>query len=314
MINPVHKSVLVVLGPTGSGKTDLSFLISKKIPLEVISADSRQIYKYMDIGTAKTSPEILSSLPHHFVGTLEPDQNYSAGQFGRDARKAVDEIFTRERIPLVVGGSGLYLRAFLEGFFEGNVRDWNIRESLIERLDRHGPAQLHEELLKVDKLSAENIHPHNGKRIIRALELFMITGESFANLRKRKMPPLKYPVLKIGLAMERPELYRRINQRVDQMFESGLITEVKQILKRGFDKNLNSLNTVGYKEVIQFLEGKIDYKTCVNLVKRNSRRYAKRQMTWFRSEKYVHWFKIEQADDLPVVAREIIKEYISYSA
>ncbi len=301
--------VIVLVGPTGVGKTHLSELLAEQLPVEIVSADSRQIYRYMDIGTAKPPKELLLRIPHHFIDILNPDQYYSAGEYGKDARQRIKEIFQRKHVPLIVGGSGLYLRALLEGFFENDVRNQKIRESLEERLRREGPQSLHRDLQKVDPESARRIHPNNSQRIIRALEVYLASGVPLSRLQQKKLPPPSFSALKFGLTRERKKLYADINRRVETMFQQGLIQEVSRILGMGYEKNLNSLNSVGYKEVIQYLEGELDYDTCVELVKRNSRRYAKRQYTWFRADPEIQWIEVEDEADFRRAANLIVQEY-----
>jgi tRNA dimethylallyltransferase len=314
MITDQEKAVVFIIGPTATGKTDLSVSLSQKLPVEIISADSRQIYKYLDIGTAKPSKEILQQLPHHFIDILEPDETYSAGQFSLDARKIIEQIFSRGKLPLVVGGSGLYLKALQEGFFTRNITNLKIRKSLQQRLLREGSEALHQDLLNVDLVTAERIHPRNSNRILRALEVYLASGERLSELQKAQIPPPNFHSLKFGIVKERERLYHDIDQRVEDMFQRGLLREVATILEMGYDPSLNSLNTVGYKEVIQYLNGKIDYQGCVTLIKQNSRHYAKRQLTWFRPDKEIHWHKIENKDDTEKVAEKIFQMYQGWLA
>ena len=306
-----NKVAIVLVGPTGVGKTALSVQLADEIPVEIISADSRQIYKYLNIGTAKPSDEILARIPHHFIDMLEPDENYSAGQFGLQAREVIEQIFQREKIPLIVGGSGLYLKALLDGFFEGDVRDERIRNSLERRLEEEGSEPLYNDLVKLDKAVAAKIHPNNSQRIIRALEVCLTADAKFSDLQKKKLPDPDFTVLKFGINRPRSQLYADIDRRVDQMFENGLLAEVVGILERGFEKNLNSLNSVGYKEVIDYLEGNLDFETCVKLIKQNSRRYAKRQLTWFRADDEIRWFMLDYKMGFREISRQIIKTYQS---
>jgi len=306
MVQFAERKIIVILGPTAVGKTDLALEISQFLAVEIISADSRQLYKYLDIGTAKPSEEILKRVPHHFINMLKPDQDYSAGRFGEDGRKKIEEIFERNKTPLVVGGAGLYIKALLEGFFEGEIHNNKIRKSLQDRLKQEDSLTLYQELNKVDPEIAQKLHPHNGKQIIRALEVYLSTGERLSDLQKNKLPASDYHSLKFGLMQERNTLYKRINRRVERMFQDGLLGEVTKILNLGYDEGLNSLNTVGYAEVIQYMKGNMDYESCVEQVKRNSRHYAKRQLTWFRADKDIHWFNIEDQQELGTVAREIV--------
>jgi tRNA dimethylallyltransferase len=304
------KVVIVLAGPTGVGKTALSFYVSQLLSVEIISADSRQLFKRLDIGTAKPDKTLLKKIPHHFIDVLKPDEYYSAGQYGTDARLHIEKIFHRGKIPLIVGGSGLYIRAILDGFFNGGSVDTDYRRRLQGRLKAEGAEVLYEELKEIDFPIAKTIHPQNGKRIIRALEVYQNTGKPLSELQREKPAEApKFTALKFGLTRERSALYQKINERVDHMFQEGLVEEVRQILARGYNKTLNSLNTVGYKEVIDFLEGEIDLETCVELVKRNTRRYAKRQLTWFRAEKNIHWLNLDEEVSLEEIAEKIIKEY-----
>ncbi len=304
--------VLVLVGPTGVGKTYLSTLIAEKLPVEIVSADSRQVYKNLDIGTAKPPLEIRKKIPHHFVDVLEPDQYFSAGEYGKQARCVIDEILSRKKIPLIVGGSGLYIKALLEMFFEEDIRDFKIRESLQERLKQEGPAALHKDLQKVDPESAKKIHPNDSQRILRALEVYLACGIPLSSLQHKKLPPPSFKALKFGITKNRKTLYSEINKRVEQMFQQGLLFEVAHLLEMGYEKNLNSLNTVGYKEVIQYLEGQITYDKCVELVKRNSRRYAKRQYTWFNADKEIIWLSVDKEEQYHQAAQKIVDIYYHF--
>ncbi len=303
------KIVLVLVGPTGVGKTYLATLIAQKLPVEIVSADSRQIYRYLDIGTAKPGDEILGKVLHHLVGFLDPDQSYSAGQFREDALKAIQEISSRKKIPLIAGGSGLYIKALFDGFFRDDVRDEKIRESLLHRLEAEGSQVLYQDLLKVDEDSAKKIHPNNSHRIVRALEVYLASGMPLSDLQKKKMPKPPFLPLKFGIEMDRKKLYRQINNRVDGMFNHGFLAEVAHVLDMGYEKSLNSLNSVGYKEVMEYLEGRLDFDVCVDLVKQNTRRYAKRQLTWFRADKEIRWLIIEKDQDFQAAAETISQAY-----
>lgn len=297
LIHPFAKpnsadTVLVVCGPTGIGKTTLSLSLARHRNIEIISADSRQIYRYMDIGTAKPSAREREKIPHHMVDFLAPDAEYSAGQFGSEAREIICDIFSRGNLPVVVGGSGLYIRALLDGFFQDDIRNPMLRDQLSRRLEKEGSLQLHEELTRIDPQAAARIHPNNGHRIVRALEVCYTAQQPISEIQREKRDPAPFTWIKYGLTMERQALYDRINRRVDDMFGQGLLDEVKKIIEMGYSTTLNALNSVGYKEVIAHLNGELDLESCKALIKRNSRRYAKRQLTWFRSEKDLHWLDV----------------------
>ncbi len=306
---PSEKTAILLVGPTGVGKTYLSTLIAGRLDVEIVSADSRQIYKYMDIGTAKPPAEVLDAVRHHFIDMLKPDQPYNSGQFGEEAREVVAQILDREKIPLIVGGSGLYIRSLLEGFWGEDVRDEHIRTSLQHRLETEGAAALHQDLEKIDPEAAKKIHRNNSQRILRALEVYLVSGHSITQLQKKKSNPLPFNVIKFGLTMDRKKLYRYIDERVDRMFRDGLLAEAAKLLEMGYTRYMNALNTVGYKEVFQFLEGEIGFEECADLVKRNSRRYAKRQFTWFRADKEISWLEVNEPEDFEQAADTIVRSY-----
>lgn len=311
-MNSSSPTVLVLAGPTGVGKTGVSIQIANMINCEIVSADSRQIYRFMDIGTSKPSAEILEKIPHHFVNILDPDEDYSAGQYAKEAREVIGRIRERGKTPLVVGGSGLYIRALLNGFFGEDYRDESIRAQLNNRLENEGALSLYSELQRVDPQSAGQSHPNNMKRILRSLEVYYITGKPMSEIQKSGGDPAPFPWIKFGLSMEREDLYERINRRVDQMFKAGLIEEVQDLLKNGYSAELNSLNSVGYKEVIEYLDDNLDLEHCISLVKQNTRRYAKRQLTWFRREPDIHWVAIEKpANFASKIAESVIRQYHS---
>jgi tRNA dimethylallyltransferase len=314
-VDSISPTVLVLVGPTGVGKTAVSIQIAKKIECELVSADSRQVYRQMDIGTSKPSKEYLESVPHHFINILNPDKDYSAGQYAREARKVVHQIRERRKIPLVVGGSGLYIRALLNGFFGEDYRDESIRLQLNARLKDEGAASLYSELQHVDPQSADQTHPNNIKRVLRSLEVYYITGNPISEIQKSGEDPAAFPWIKFGLIMKRESLYERINHRVEQMFKSGLMTEVQDLLNNGYSPKLNSLNSVGYKEVIEYLNSNLDLENCISLVKQNTRRYAKRQLTWFRRETDIHWETVESEKSLASeIAEDLLRKYNSITA
>lgn len=302
------KNVLVLVGPTCSGKSTVGFLIAKEIKGEIISADSRQIYKYLDIGTAKPPVQERKKIKHHFIDELLPEHDFNAGEFSNQARERIDTIFNAGKQPIVVGGSGLYIQAFIDGFFEGPSADKDVREKIYEELHKKGKEGLLEELRKVDPLSASRMLPSNLHRIIRALEVYKVTGTPISELQKINISPNFNSVL-VGLQWDRIKLYERINERVDWMLNSGLLNEVKSLVEKGYSTKITSLRTVGYQEVFQFFEGKISYVDMVELIKRNSRRYAKRQLTWFRRDGRIKWFELGAELDFNRVSKEIISYF-----
>ncbi|MBI4547453.1 MAG: tRNA (adenosine(37)-N6)-dimethylallyltransferase MiaA [Ignavibacteriae bacterium] len=304
------RRVLVLVGPTASGKTPVSLFIASQLNAEIISADSRQMYKYMDIGTAKPSPEEREQVKHYFVDELLPDQAFNAGEFGWKGREIIEDIFCRKKTPLVVGGSGLYVQSLIDGFFEGPPADQELRKQLYDRLKTDGSEKLLAELIAVDPASASRMLPSNRRRIIRALEVYKLTGVPISELKKNRTE-IKFQSAFVGLQWERQQLYRRINERVDRMIEQGLVEEVKTLRDLGYTFDCNALQTTGYKEVFEYLEGKLTYEQMIGLIKRNTRRYAKRQLTWFRQNKRIRWFEVHSEDDFPRVASMICNHFIS---
>jgi len=303
-----NSTVIVIVGPTCSGKTNLSLKLSQLIPAEIISADSRQIYKFLDIGTAKPSKHQLENVPHHLIDVLDPSENYNASLFEKDAEKTIEEIFKKNKTPIVVGGSGLYIKALIDGIFDTADRDAEYRNELHQKRKEFGNEFLYGELKKVDPESAAKMLPQNWKRVMRALEVFHTTGESIwkHHQKQSREKEKKYIFKQYGLNWERQILYKNIDKRVDEMIEQGFVAEVKNILSKGFDKNLNSLNTVGYKEIIQYLDGELILERAIDLIKRNTRHYAKRQLTWFRKDERIHWFDVNNYIELDELAGRII--------
>ena len=302
-------NVIVIVGPTCTSKTNLSIKLAQIIPSEIISADSRQIYKFLDIGTAKPSKDELEIVPHHLIGILDPSANYDASVFEKDAEVTIEKIFSKNKTPMVVGGSGLYIKALIDGIFNTADKDESFRKELIQKRKELGNEFLYKELKKVDPKSAAKMLTQNWKRVIRALEVYHTTGkpiwEHHQNQSSKKEK--KYQFKQFGLNWKRETLYENINNRVDEMIEKGFIEEVKNILESGYGRNLNSLNTVGYKEIIEHLEGNLTLEQAIELIKRNTRHYAKRQLTWFRKDNRIQWFDINDLSELDQIANKIIQ-------
>ena len=296
---------LVLTGPTAVGKTAVALALAEHFPAEIISADSRQVYRFMNIGTAKPSREELVQTSHHFIDICNPDEVYSAGQFGREARARVLDIQQRGKRALIVGGSGLYLRALLEGFAEELPSNRALQEELKRRVEEEGTAALHAELAHVDPLSAEQIHVNDGHRIVRALEVFYSHQTSIRTLWGNAGEPAPFAYRVFCLNLERAELYARINRRVEKMIAAGLIEECRQLLARGYAPQLNALQTVGYQEVFSYLADEIDDATMLELIQRHSRQYAKRQLTWFRKMARCEWINLQQDETPQQVAARI---------
>ncbi|MDH7603632.1 MAG: tRNA (adenosine(37)-N6)-dimethylallyltransferase MiaA [Melioribacter sp.] len=303
----MERKVIVIVGPTCSGKSQVALNLAERLNTEIISADSRQIYKYLSIGTAKPTENELSKIKHHFIDVLSPNEDYNVSRFEGDALKIIDRLSTENKIPIVAGGSGLYVKALVDGIINEVSVDEEYRQQLRVKREIYGNEFLYNELKKVDPVSASKMLPQNWKRVMRALEVYHLTGKpiwEFHQLHKREAD---YQFCQFGLMWEREVLYRRIEERVDSMIENGLIEEVRNILSMGFPKSLNSLNTVGYKEIISFLENEITLDKAVQLIKRNTRRFAKRQLTWFRKDNRIKWIQISNENDLLYTPDIILK-------
>ncbi len=297
--------VIVIIGPTCSGKSYLGLKLAQLLNGEIISADSRQIYKLLSIGTAKPSATDLRIVKHHFIDILNPDEGYDANKFSVQAEKVINEIQEKNKTAVVIGGSGLYIKALIDGIIESADKDEDLREILLSKKEKYGVEFLYNELKKVDPVSSEKMLPQNWKRVIRALEVYHLTGKPIwqHHINQNKIP--KFNFYQIGLNWDREVLYRRIEERVDELIEDGLIEEVKSILEDGYNKNLNSLNTVGYKEIISFLENEITLDRTIELIKRNTRHYAKRQLTWFKADERINWFNISSLKDIDNLTYQI---------
>ncbi len=295
----------IIYGPTGVGKTELLVEVCEILGCEIISMDSRQIYRYMDIGTAKPSPEQRKRVFHHMIDILDPDGYYNAYLYRKDSLKILERLSEAGKRAVFVGGTGLYVDALVRGIFEGVPADENIRRELRE-LEKREPGMLRKMLEDVDPESAIRIHPNDLKRTIRALEVYMLTGKRISDLRKTARGDSRFRI--IVLLRERKELYERINRRVDWMIENGLVEEVKRLLDMGYSKNLNSLRTIGYKETIDYLEGLYDFQHYVHILKRNTRHFARRQIIW--SRRYENALKVNLTFEKDPVRRlvEIVEE------
>ncbi len=276
-----RKTVRVIVGPTGVGKSAYALRLASKIGGEIVSADSMQVYKYMDIGTAKPTLEERKIVPHHLIDIVYPDEEYNVYKFRMDALRAIREIFERGKEPIVVGGSGLYVEALIRGIFDGPSRDERLRKELINEESCKGKGYLWEKLNEVDPVSARRIHPNDTKRIIRALEVYIKSGRRLTDfLTQSTSSEYNYDIE--YLYMDRSALYERIDRRVEQMIKQGLIEEVKMLMAKGYDETLQSMKAIGYKEVIAYLKGVYDKDEMIRVLKRNTRRFAKRQICWFK--------------------------------
>lgn len=286
------KTLIVIAGPTASGKTAVGIRLAKHFKTVVVSADSRQFYREMSIGTAKPSHEELAAAKHYFIDTLSVTENYTAGDYEQDALKLLDELFKIQNVVILVGGSGLFIKAVCEGFdFFPGIKP-GIRERLIEEFEEKGIGSLQEKLQLADPLYFSQVDLNNTQRVIRALEVFESSGKPYSSFRKSGGGERPFQIVKIGLGMEREVLYERINGRVDEMIKHGLVDEARSLLPY---RHLNALNTVGYTELFDYFDGKTDLETAMALIKQNTRRFAKRQMTWFNKDKEITWLLADKA-------------------
>ena len=304
--------IIVIVGPTAVGKTYVSVELGKKFQTEIISADSMQIYKGMNIGTAKVSKDEMQGINHHMLDLINPDENYSVSDFKNDAEAVIDRMHANNSVPIIVGGSGLYVNSLIYDLDFGKAKsDDKIRDYYTNFYKEHGEDALYEKLKEIDPESAEKIHKNNVKRVIRALEVHEITGKKFSelntNIRKQSD---KYECILVGLSMDRKVLYDRINHRVDKMIADGLVEEVRKLMHVGYDKNLVSMQAIGYKEIIEYLEGNKTLEEATSILKRNTRRFAKRQYTWFLKDENVMWFEIENVNEINMTLDNIY-EYLN---
>lgn len=287
------KYIIVVGGPTAVGKTACSIQLAQYYKTEIISADSRQLYQKLDIGTAKPTPEELAAVPHHFIDILPPEVEYNAGQFERDALQLLEKLFLRYNVVVVAGGSGMYVQALCQGIDAMPAIPAGLRELLNRRLQTEGLAALVLELEERDPAYAQEVDRHNPQRIVRALEVCLFTGKPYSSFRRQEYKNRPFEIIKVGLDRPRHELYARIDQRMDAMIAEGLFEEARSLYPF---RELNALQTVGYKEIFDYIDGLYGREEAIRLLKRNSRRYAKRQLTWFRKDPDFAWFHPEETD------------------
>lgn len=296
--------ILAIVGPTGSGKTGLSVELAKLIDAEIISADSRLVYQEFDIGTAKPTIEERCGIPHHLVDIVTPYDEFSVSMYKKLVEESIEEITSRNKNIIIVGGTGLYVRAVLDGLSIPKVHaDEAFREEMRNFAINNGSDALHQKLAEVDPVSAQEIHPNNLIKIIRALEVYKVLNIPMSQAKSVEKPP--YETIYVGLTAEnRDYLYDRTNRRVDMMLESGLVTEVENLIKK-YGKTLSLLKTLGYKEISDYLDGTISLEKAIYLIKKNTRNFAKRQLTWFRANKNINWFDIETQTQQEIISKVI---------
>lgn len=298
--------LIIILGPTAVGKTEIAIELAKRIDGEIISADSMQIYRYMDIGTAKPDLEERQGIPHHLLDVVYPDENFNVSIYKDLAIEKIRDIYSRGKIPILAGGTGLYVNSLIYPLnFTKVARDKEYRDSLEKEVENRGKEWLHKQLQGVDPKTASRLHPNDVRRIIRALEVYHTTGKPisrYSHQDQQKNEHMnndgqnnnEYAITLIGLSIARDKLYDRINKRVDMMLENGLIDEVKWLIENGYNKDLNSMQGLGYKEIIQYLMGRRTLTESIYILKRDTRRFAKRQLTWFKRLTYVNWIDMDE--------------------
>ncbi|HKJ98998.1 MAG TPA: tRNA (adenosine(37)-N6)-dimethylallyltransferase MiaA [Desulfotignum sp.] len=302
------KKIITICGPTGIGKTGFAIALAKAFSAEIVGADSMQIYKYMDIGTAKPDAAELAQVPHHLVDFLDPSQDFDAGQYAHMAAQKINDITRKDRIPIITGGTGLYIRALLYGLFRSRPVCEKTLAHLTREAQEKGSAYLHHKLCACDPAAAQKIHPHDSFRIIRALEVFQTTGTPISQMQKEhNFASPRYQSLTLGLFMDRNTLYERINMRVDAMIRKGLLTEVVDLVQKGYSLDLKSMQSIGYRHMGGVLKKERDFDEAVFLLKRDTRRYAKRQFTWFKKEPGIIWLKPSQLTR----AKTLVKEFLT---
>lgn len=299
--------LIVVLGPTAVGKTDLSLNMAENLNAEIISADSMQIYKEMNIGTAKVSKKIRNKIPHHMIDVIKPDQNFSVADYQEYIDNLIPKIINKGKIPLMVGGTGLYINAVVDGFMLPDMEpDYNLRKDLRQKSKKHGNEYVHDILKEIDPPLAEKLHPNDLRRVIRGIEIYRITGKTKTYYKdKQEKKKERYKTIKIGLKREREELYHRINERVEKMVEKGLIEEVKY-LKNKYNLSKTAAQALGYKEIMSYLNDEYDINEAKRIIKRDSRHYAKKQLSFFKRDKKINWFNLSKTKQSKIL-NEIFK-------
>lgn len=318
-LNTQHGSekipLVVIVGPTAVGKSQVGILVAKALATEILTADSRQVYRGMDIGMDKPAPAERQGVPHRLIDLVEPDQPFNAGMFRRAALTEIARLQRSGRLPLVVGGTGLYVRALLRGLWEGPGADWGLRERLAAEARAKGPEHLYRELSKVDPATAARLHPHDQVKIIRALEVHHLSGRPQSQAHEEHgFADQAFTPLLIGLTREREALYRRIEDRVDEQLAKGLVEETRTLLGRGFGRGLGSMKGLGYRQISAYLSGECAYDEAVRRLKRDTRHFAKRQLTWFSKEPGLLWLPIAEGESTEQVAGRVLQHVDAFLA
>lgn len=315
---PQHKkTVIVLVGPTAVGKSAVAIRLASRLKTEVISADSRMVYRGMDIGTAKPKPAERAQVIHHLIDIVNPDEPFSAGRFKNLAAAVIKRLHEEGRIPVVVGGTGLYVKLLMHGLWQGPEADRALRERLYEAEKRFGPGHLYRRLQKIDSDSARVIQPRDLPKVVRAIEVYEETGRPLSAFhREHRFSEKPYEAVVVGIRRPRPDLYQRIEARVNEMLDRGLVDEVRALMAKGYSAELPAMKGLGYRQVVGYLQGRYDLTEAVHRLKRDTQRYAKRQFTWFNHDPAIRWVDLSGADDVDEAYRKamrIIEQEISYA-
>jgi tRNA dimethylallyltransferase len=299
--------IIITCGPTGIGKTAVAVDLAQHFNGQIIGADSMQVYKHMDIGTAKPTAAEQRRVAHHMIDIVDPDETFDAARYARLARAKIFELNEQSITPFVVGGTGLYIKALLYGLFNAGVSDPDVRSRLKEAAAVHGSEYLHTRLSRLDPETAQRLHPHDTYRILRALEVVETTGKPISRYhREHGFLEQPFRSLKIGLNMDRADLYEGINARVDAMISAGFVNEVRNLLSRGYSGDLKSMQSIGYRHMVDYIEGRLSWEECTRTLKRDHRRYAKRQLTWFGADPEIIWKEPRQINAIKMVIKKFI--------
>lgn len=303
----MKQKIVIICGPTGIGKTSVAIDLATSVSGEIVSADSMQLYRLMEIGTATPNADELAAVPHHLINIADPDEAFDAAKFAAAAHAAIDDITRRGLLPFVVGGTGLYIKALMHGLFRARPADPEVLAHLKQEVAKKGSGNLHERLTALDPAAAGKIHPNDAFRIVRALEVVTSTGRpASVHRRAHGFSESHYDALKIGLTMNRDDLYDRINRRVEIMLASGLLEEVKALIAAGYSPSLKAMQSIGYRHMAEFLKGEKGWEDAVETLKRDTRRYAKRQFTWFKADPDIQWFQPEDIRTLTSLVKQFL--------
>lgn len=299
--------IVIICGPTGVGKTSLAVELAQHFGSQIVGADSMQVYRYMDIGTAKPTAAEQARVAHHMIDIIAPDESFDAARYAECAGTKIFEMDRQKITPFVVGGTGLYIKALLHGLFDAEGFDADVRCKLKQEAEAHGVESLHERLGRLDPESAKRLHPNDRYRVLRALEVVETTGKPISRYhREHGFSEQPFDALQIALRMDRPLLYARINQRVEAMIASGFLEEVKSLLARGYLADLKSMQSIGYRHMVDFLAGRLTWQECLRTLKRDHRRYAKRQLTWFGADPQIIWKEAGQHEEIRLLVEEFL--------